>query len=397
MVVDVVVQTGGPRFARAALDVLRVEGQVVVTEAELQIAPAAAALDAGELGAVRVVALLAAEEQVTRLGVPAPEMFRARVDLLGSVALDVGVVGQHGGLETQPLPVARQLGRVEQVMVDVRNRVRVEVLLAVDRGAVAGAEARHAVLLRLGVGLRRAVGDGGAEVQAPVGVVPARHEDRLARVGHALVAAVILVVVLDGGARLQRVDRLEEDAAREPHPLLRPLDVGADVARGGEGLRGHRTLHELEVARRVVALEREELLEVTDLDLRVAETVVADDGVLELEDAVGHVHVDLAVPVLGDLRLHGEARAADRGAVADRVVILVLAVEGGEVGLHAAVEPQFVLRVLRAEDEEAVLRLDLQRVDLHGDAVLVVLDLRRSGRSLLLRRGARCEQKCQGK
>ena len=106
-----------------------------------------------------------------------------------------------------------------------------------------------------------------------------------------------------------------------------------------------RALHELEVAGGGVALQGEVLLEVAHLEIQVRDAGIADDGVLQFHEAVGEVHVELTVPVLVDLALHGETGAADAGAVADRVGKLGRTEESGGVGLDTDVEPEFITRI----------------------------------------------------
>ena len=101
---------------------------------------------------------------------------------------------------------------------------------------------------------------------------------------------------------------------------------------------------------------------------------ITDDGVLEFHQTVREVHVELTVPVLVDLALHGETGAADAGAVADGVGILGRTEERGAVGLDTDVEPEFVLGGRGRQDQDTVLGFHIQYVGLDSDAVLVVLD-----------------------
>ena len=225
-------------------------------------------------------------------------------------------------------------------------------------------------------------------MQAGVVQLVQRTEDQLRGEGITGVAAEVLVVVGHVRPFLGTGDLLGEGARGEPEPVLGPLGVHAQVAGRSEGGADHRTLHELEVPGGGVTLDGEILLEVTDLEFQMRNTGITDDGVLEFHQTVRQVHVELTVPVLVDLALHGETGTADAGAVADGVGPLRSAEEDGAIDLGTDVEPQLVLGGRGSKDQNTVLGFHIQPVGLDGHAVLVVLDR--------LLRESRLRQKQQG-
>ena len=212
-------------------------------------------------------------------------------------------------------------------------------------------------------------------MHSPVLLVPAGLVDELEGVGEAFVGAEGgLALVLGIGALLAAFDGLAVDADVGEESLVVVVGVEADAAGRCQCGGDHRPLDELEVAGGVVPLDGEDFLEVANLELEMLQAGVADDGVLELEHAVGHVAVYFAVPALVDLGLDGKAGAADAEAVGDAVGPVLLAEEDGAVGLYAVVKPDLVAGVvLGTEDEDSVLGLGVEGIDFDLHAVLVVL------------------------
>ena len=103
------------------------------------------------------------------------------------------------------------------------------------------------------------------------------------------------------------------------------------------------------------------------------QTVILDDSVLELKHAVGHVHINLTVPVGRHLCLDGKSRTPDGHTVTNGVVVrVVLAEEGGTIHLHTVIHPQLVVLALGLEHQNVVtlLGMELFTIDLH--TILVV-------------------------
>ena len=153
------------------------------------------------------------------------------------------------------------------------------------------------------------------------------------------------------------------------------------MAGRSQGGANHRALKKHEVTGRRVALNGEILLEVTYLEFQVGDAGVADDGVLELYQSVGKVHVELTVPVLVNLCLDGETGAADADSATDGIGIGGGPEEGAGIKLDAVVEPDLVIRFGGFYYQEAVLGFGVEYIRLDGDAVLVVLDVLRMCRS----------------
>ena len=313
----------------------------LILEGQFDVAPAATGAHAVELGAVGVVALLAAEEEATAFHVPALEVIR-----LGDVGLrlHVGPVRQPSAFDTQAVVVAGEFGGGDEVVVGVLDVVGVDIFLAADVGGVAAAETRPAVDAQFVRSLGRVVHHSAAHMDTQVGFVDGAN-DGFGDVGKAFVHAVVLVVGFHIVAGLLAFDLLEEHTGTAEEILVGVFGEDAEVAAGSQGADDHRAFHELEVTRRRVAREREVGFLATDAELEVLQSVVAHDSVFQLEGAVGQFHIHLTVPVGGDLCLDGEAGAADAGAVADGVGPLLLPEVGTEVDLHSGVEPEFVVFV----------------------------------------------------
>ena len=103
--------------------------------------------------------------------------------------------------------------------------------------------------------------------------------------------AIVFVVILHIGACFGALYGLEKCAGSHPQHGNLPLGLHAEVARGRKGY-GHRSLDKLEIARGGVARDGEILLEVSDLQLEVAQSVVAHIGILEFDHTVGKVDVE---------------------------------------------------------------------------------------------------------
>ena len=365
---DPVVEADGVSFGRAAEHVAVVQGQELVAGAEFKVSPLLAGFDLGVLATVGVVALAAAEQEVSGLGVPAPE-------LLGSgicgVFLEENVVHYEGTFIAQAFPVTGQLGRPEEVVVIAGEVVGVDVFLAVDGSGVTCAGTVGAVFLDTGLG--GTVRCGTADVQGRSLGLEQGTEDHFSGEGITGVVTEVLVVVGHVGPFLRTGHLRAENACGCPEPVFCILHVEADVTGRGEGGADHRALDELQVAGGGVSLDGEVLLEVTCLNLPVLEAGIADDGILEFHQAVCEVHVKLTVPVFIDLAFHGETGTADLYAVADRVGIGGGAEEDGTVGLGADVEPEFILGGGGCHHQDTVLGFDIQDIGLNSHAVLVVL------------------------
>ena len=93
--VDPPVQAERIGFGSTSVDGATIKVDGLVTGAELDVTPLPAPLDTGVFTAVGVVALLAAEEKVTGLDVPAAEVLGGRV---GRICLEMDIVADIGSL-----------------------------------------------------------------------------------------------------------------------------------------------------------------------------------------------------------------------------------------------------------------------------------------------------------
>ena len=136
VVVDVPVQAESVGFCSTAIYVAVVEVADLVASAEFEVAPLAAALDLGVLGALCVILVLTSEEKVSCLYVPSAEVLGCRVCC---VSLEVDVVAYVCSLVAESVPVAGDFDSPEVVVVESREIVGVKIFPAVEVGRVAGA------------------------------------------------------------------------------------------------------------------------------------------------------------------------------------------------------------------------------------------------------------------
>ena len=151
------------------------------------------------------------------------------------------------------------------------------------------------------------------------------------------------------------------------------LALDTDVSRGHQCLTQHGALHEGQIARCRGLLHREVLLEVTCLEGKVLQTVILDDSVLELKHAVGHVHINLTVPVGRHLCLDGKSRTPDGRTVTNGIVVrVVLAEEGGTVHLNTVIKPHLVLLALGFQHQDVVALLGMESLTIDTNTILIV-------------------------
>ena len=274
---------------------------------------------------------------------------------LGDVGLGfhVGPIGHPSAFETQAIIVAGEFGSGDQVVVGVLDVIGVNILLTADVGGVAAAEAGTIINAHFIGSLGGVVHDGATHVDAEVGFVDGTHH-RFGDVGKTFVHTVALVVVFHVVTCLLALDLLEQDAGATEEILVGVLSKDTQVTARCKGADDHRALHELEVTRGGVAREREVGFLATDAELPILQSVVADDSVFQLEGTVGQFHVDLTIPIRGDLRLDGETGAADAGARANRVSPFLGTEIMTKVDLNSGVKPELVVFVLGFEHQDTV-------------------------------------------
>ena len=154
-------------FGSATFVVVHVEE--LILETQFHIAPGATVADTVELGAARVVALLAAEEEVTAFNIPTLEVIRLVEDDL--FRIHIGPVGHPSALDTETIDMASQFSGGDEVVVSVLDVVGVDIFLAADVGGVTAAETGTAVGAELVGGLGLVVHHGTADMHTIVGLV----------------------------------------------------------------------------------------------------------------------------------------------------------------------------------------------------------------------------------
>ena len=179
---EVEIETGTVEFGGTAVDGLVGSAAFVVVHVEefifgneFDVAPAAASAHAVKLGAVGVVALLAAEEEAGTFDIPALEVIRlVKNDLL---RIHVGPIRQPGTFDTQTIVVASEFSSGDEAILGVLDIIGIDVFLAADVGGIAAAEACAVVNAHLIGSLGCIVHDSATDVQSIIGLIDGTHHN----------------------------------------------------------------------------------------------------------------------------------------------------------------------------------------------------------------------------